>query len=205
MPDCTSAGGVFIQHLSEEGKLIDCTVLSVHEYGSTNQRGELLALLKALDYIYSAKQEAWIITDSEYLFNAMTKAWYERWLHNNWKTASGEDVKNKDIWHEIAQVFAKCDEVHFFHIKGHVIPFGKVTARTLLTKDSTGYTLLKNVYAQYDKLSPKKEGVISNAQELSEKNNGFMLQPKTFRSFVVANTMADAIATMVVEAADRNI
>lgn len=206
-PDCVSAGGVFIQHYDGALGLMQTKALSNYETESTNQRGELLALLTALDYIWSAKQETQIITDSEYLFNAMTRGWHRSWRHNGWVTAAGEPVKNRDLWQAIHQAYIKCEEagidIHFFHIKGHCIPFGKVTANALLTKDPTGGRLLLEVLHKYDVVcETTKKPNLEHANELSERNNGFKLVPSTLRRFVVANVMADAIATKCVEAAD---
>lgn len=206
-PSCVSAGGVFIQHFDEGLNLVQTKALSNYETKSTNQRGELVALLTALDYIWSAKQETQIVTDSEYLFNAMTKEWYRSWQHKGWVTAIGEPVKNRDLWQAISQAYNRCEEagisIHFFHIKGHCIPFGKVTANTLLTKDPTGATLLLEVSSKYDAVcNTTKKPQLEHANELSERNNGFQLVPDTLRRFVVANVMADAIATKCVEAAD---
>ena len=206
-PDCVSAGGVFIQQYDKDLYLKQVKALSNYELKSTNQRGELLALLTALDYIWSAKQETQIITDSEYLFNAMTKEWYRSWQHKGWVTAVGEPVKNRDLWQAISQAYSRCEEagidIHFFHIKGHCIPFGKVTANTLLTKDPTGESLLVEVLHKYDAVcSTTKKAQLDHANELSERNNGFQLVPTTLKRFVVANVIADAIATKCVEAAD---
>lgn len=200
-PDCTSAGGVFIMHPTGETE-----ILSAYEYKSTNQRGELLALLKALDYIVAAKHEAQIITDSEYIFNAMTKQWYTSWMNKGWVTASGDPVKNKDIWLEISCVMSRATEdIHFYHIKGHCIPFGKVTAETSLNVDTSGAQLKRLVSAKFDGIADSKREVFEAAQTLSERNNGFRLPSDIFKQFVVINTIADAIATKVVEAADREM
>lgn len=199
-PDCVAAGGVFINNLDVDNSYES---LSAYEYNSTNQRGELLALLRALEYAATAKQETYIVTDSEYLFNAVTKSWYDRWMHNNWKTASGDAVKNKDIWHEISQVLQRCDNVNVYHIKGHVIPFGKVTADTLLQQDPTGGLLYKEVAKKYDVIVPTRALIIENTQELSIKNNGFRLNDEFLKLCVVSNIVADALATRVVNLADR--
>lgn len=200
-PDCTSAGGVFILHPTGETE-----VLSAYEYRSTNQRGELLALLKALDYIVAAEQEAQVVTDSEYIFNAMTKQWYDSWMKKGWVTSSGGEVKNKDIWLEIYKVMARAaEDIHFYHIKGHCISVGKVTASKLLDMDRTGTRLRHAATHKFDESLDKKRDVFNAAQELSEKNNGFKLPPDVFKLFVVINTVADAIATKVVEAADREM
>lgn len=205
-PDCTASGGVFIQQLDDGNRCIATNVLSTYEYNSTNQRGELLALLKALDYIYSADMEALVVTDSEYIFNAMTKKWYASWQNNNWCTRAGEPAKNKDIWMEIAHAVAKCEragiEVVYYHVKGHCIPFGRVTADNALDLDDTGALLHTLVRTRYDDLAPTKQKVFDAAKELSVRNNGFEPGAAIFKNWVTANVVADAIATKIVDAAD---
>lgn len=206
-PDCVSAGGVFIQQFDKDLVLQQTSILSNYETQSTNQRGELLALLTALDHIWSAKQQTQIVTDSEYLFNAMTKEWYRSWQHKGWVTAMGEPVKNRDLWQEISKAYSRCldegIEIVFYHIKGHCIPFGKVTANTLLSKDNTGACLMTEVLLKYDAVSQTtKKDLLEQANVLSERNNGFQLPPDKLRQFVVSNVMADAVATKCVDAAD---
>lgn len=205
-PDCVAAGGVFIQHFDEDLKLCKTCVRTNYEMQSTNQRGEMLALLTALEYVFANKQSACIVTDSEYLFNVMTKEWYRSWQNRGWVTALGEPVKNKDIWVEVAQAYNKCVdaglEVTLYHIKGHCIPFGKVTANTLLTKDATGAHLMAEVLLKYESVRASKKEALEHANELSIKNNGFALDQDKMRQFVVANAVADAIATKCVDAAD---
>lgn len=204
-PNCVSAGGVFITHHSD-ASMVATNTLSNYELKSTNQRGELLALLTALDYVWSSKQNANIVTDSEYLFNAMTKEWYRGWFAKNWVTASGDPVKNKDIWQNIRQVYLKCVdadlEISFYHIKGHCIPFGKVTANGLLNVDPTGLMLLNEVIRKYDSLIVTKADKLREAKDLFLRNNGFEIEEDLLRKFVVMNVMADAIATKCVDAAD---
>ena len=154
-PSCVSSGGVFIMHPSGEME-----THAVYEHGSTNQRGELFALLTALEYLANANVEACIITDSEYIFNAMTKQWYVNWPYNNWLTAAGEPVKNSDIWKKIGSVELN-EPVHFYHIKGHCIPFGKVTATKMLDADHTGASLRKLVEDKFDACRTTKADVFS--------------------------------------------
>ena len=207
MPNCVAAGGVFVQHFDENLHLTNTLTMSNYEVASTNQRGELLALLTALEYVCATKQPTQIVTDSEYLFNAVTKEWFKSWSHKGWVTAIGEPVKNKDLWQKIHYSYNKLEEldvdITFYHIKGHCIPFGKVTANTLLSKDSTGAQLMTEVLLKYDSVceSTKKTN-IEQANVLSEKNNGFKFTPDKLRQFVVANVVADAAATKCVEAAD---
>lgn len=206
-PDCVASGGVFIQKFDEAQRRVDCEVLAVHERGSTNQRGELLALIKALEYILEAKEEALVVTDSEYIFNAMTKRWYASWKSNNWCTRSGEPAKNLDLWKKIADLIHEVgftvQYAEFYHVKGHVIPIGKITAKKLLEVDPTGAELHAFVDNRFSELAPTKQVIFDSAKELSERNNGFKPDEHVFRSWVTANVMADAIAAREVDAVDQ--
>lgn len=206
-PDCTASGGVFIQQFDDSHRRVACHTLSAYEYNSTNQRGELLALLKALEHIFTANMESLVVTDSEYIFNAMTKRWYVSWMNNDWKTRSGDPVKNQDIWMEIAHAMHLCErrrdiDIVFYHVKGHCIPFGRVTAENALTKDTSGALLHGLVQKRFDEVAPTKSAVFNAALELSVKNNGFEPNLANFKDWVTANVVADAIATKVVDAAD---
>lgn len=205
-PDCVSAGGVFIQKF-ELDKLVSTVCLSCNDFNSTNQRGEIKALATALSWIrYNCGYEApiQIVTDSEYIFNTMTKEWFIGWSSRNWLTAAGEPVKNADLWQEVFGLYKLCGihDITYYHIKGHCISFGKVTAGRLLDADQSGKTLLQEIYKKYDVSVATKRDVLENAQELSFRNNGFRLPEHVFRRFIVANTVVDAIATKEVDAAD---
>lgn len=206
-PDCVSAGGLFIVKLggSKMQTIVSAKTMSVSEKESTNQRGEMLALLEALKYFkYETNGIGSILTDSEYLFNTMHKEWFKGWKSRGWLTAQGTTVKNLDLWQKIVEVYEQCDDVVFFHIKGHCIPFGKVTAENLLLKDASGIKLCEEVYRKYDAEAPQPKRLekLMDAQELSLKNNGFKLQAEHLRNFVVLNIVVDAVANKAVEEAD---
>lgn len=207
-PNCVASGGLFIQQYDDiTGYLIRTETLSTYEVQSTNQRGELIALKEALAYILSVKESAHIVTDSEYLFNTMTKEWFVGWASNEWKTSTLSPVKNSDLWQVIAEFYTECKrydiEVTFYHIKGHCVPFGKVTACSLLSADNTGKSLYYAVLKKYDLvIRTTRTEAINNANELSMKNNGFYLPLDKLKEFISINTVADAIATKCVDAAD---
>ena len=94
-PDCVSAGACFI--LDEDNGVEQTYTISQYEDCSTSQRGELMGLTLALEHIAACAPDTdtVVITDSEYLFNTMTKEWVSRWEVNGWKTAQGTDLKNK--------------------------------------------------------------------------------------------------------------
>jgi ribonuclease HI len=65
---------------------------------TTNNAMELTAALKCLEH--TRNQNIILYTDSCYLKNGITK-WINGWKNNGWKTASGQPVKNKDLWMQI--------------------------------------------------------------------------------------------------------
>ena len=199
-PDCVASGSAFIKGPNA------CSVIQVHEYRSTNQSGELLALIAALQYLGNQAVDAQIITDSEYLFNAMTNEWPKRWSNTGWKTSSGGEVKNRDLWEQVISAAAQVTgEVAYYHIKGHCVPFGKVTAEDLVRRDPSGEMLYMALNKKFDAVAPTKAVAFEDAQNLSDKNNGFRLPKEIFREFVVLNSVADIFAVLEVEAADREI
>lgn len=67
---------------------------------TTNNRMELLALIRALEHLdRPCRVEAY--TDSRYLHDALNKGWLKRWSRNGWRTASKKPVKNQDLWHRL--------------------------------------------------------------------------------------------------------
>ncbi len=45
--------------------------------------------------------------------------WYQSWMKNNWITAGGTPVKNKEIIRKILQEKGKFKNVYFKHVRGH--------------------------------------------------------------------------------------
>ena len=209
-PDCLAAGGVFIfHHTNTNGKKTES--FADYEMNSTNQRGELLALKRTLLCIREDPQQVQVITDSEYLFNSMTKSWVKSWMNKGWLTSAGDPVKNRDLWESIYKLSVDCDdagaEVLYYHIKGHCMPFGKVTASQLLAKDNSAALLYNTMIKKYEEVT-NTGSCLSNlgyARNLSKNNNGFVPDDEILKKFVVYNSVADAIATFCVEAADKMI
>lgn len=202
-PDCMSAGGIFVQNLEDPS---ETHIGGIVDYNSTNQRGELYAMMLALDFAIDAREDCRIVTDSEYMFNSITKGWYDKWRHNNWRGSTGDIIKNQDLW---ASITAKLDylydnsiEMDFFHVKGHVIPFGVVGAKQLLIADGSGYMLQQAMLDKFDEVEHTRSvEKINHAEEVFLKNNGCTPPRDVLREFVVANCVADTVATHYVEEA----
>lgn len=206
-PDCIAAGGAFIVESTKDGKVAYSTV-AVAEEASTNQRGEMLALIAALQCFSESKDTTcFILTDSEYIFNAVNNNWTERWRHNGYKTAAGADVKNKDLWEVVDNIL--CNDIYncnkellIYHIKGHTIALGPKTVKKIYEEDTTCEKLFHAFEDRFEerlRTLESDEVTFEVVQELSKKNNGFILTPYNLKTFICYNAVADAIATIKVE------
>lgn len=84
---------------------------------TTNNIMELTAVIKALKMLkYSCEVD--LYSDSAYVVNAFKQKWIENWKKNNWKTASKEPVKNKELWQELDNL-TQTHKVTFHKVKGH--------------------------------------------------------------------------------------
>lgn len=200
-PDCVSVGGVFISGTNV------FETLSVVDYCSTNQRGELSALILALEHIVESKDDnVQLITDSEYIFNTINNRWYVNWENKGWITAAGEPVKNQDMWKKIRRTLLLLEqndvEFNIYHIKGHCIPFGKATARDLLAADGTGLELYTAVLKRYDELilHGMRGDDIQEARQVFYKNHKFDLSDEGLRLFIAKNIVADLVAATRINA-----
>ncbi len=193
-PDCISAGACFI--IIQENGVEQGYILSTHEVESTSQRGELYGLLLALENIAAHPLDTVIVTDSEYLFNTVTKGWVNRWRATDWLTAEGAPVKNKDLWVQIWAVYEQiADYVTMFHIKGHLLSVGIKKYHDLMYADVTGYSLYTWIRDNKNIRSDRLE----HAMALSEINNGFKPELSLLQQFAAMNATADAAANLCVE------
>ena len=80
---------------------------------TTNNRMELLAVIKGLEAIKWQNAEVHVYSDSSYVVNAINKGWLE-----NWKRKGFSKVKNPDLWMRFARVYER-QRVSFHWIKGH--------------------------------------------------------------------------------------
>lgn len=107
--------------VSEGGRLIKSW--SGAEANTTNQRMELTAAIKALEYVmYEIAvpnlDRVIVYTDSAYLHNCYVQKWYVNWQKNGWKNAKKQPVANQDLWEELIRWF-ETPEVEFKKVKGH--------------------------------------------------------------------------------------
>ena len=90
---------------------------------TTNNRMELTAAIKALEYCFTKEEKQpslkliRIYTDSTYVKEGIT-VWIYSWEKNNWKTADKKNVKNVDLWKKLKEL-TNSNQVEWNWIKGH--------------------------------------------------------------------------------------
>ena len=93
------------------------TEISGSEVGSTNNRMEMTAAIKALEVLKKpCKVE--LYTDSSYVKNAFEKNWLRNWQNNGWKSTGKKAIANKDLWLQLLDLCQK-HEVLWHWVKGH--------------------------------------------------------------------------------------
>ncbi|MHB8209447.1 ribonuclease HI [Mucilaginibacter sp.] len=80
---------------------------------TTNNRMELLAVIKGLEAIKAPKQDVMIFSDSKYVIDSIEKRWVYGWVQKGFK-----DKKNKDLWLRYLEV-SKLHNIKFTWVRGH--------------------------------------------------------------------------------------
>lgn len=84
---------------------------------TTNNRMELYAVVRAIAAL-PASCDATLVTDSQYVCNAVEKKWIRSWQQNGWRTAGKTSVKNRDLW-EMLLPLLETRTIRFRWIRGH--------------------------------------------------------------------------------------
>lgn len=92
-------------------------VISGGEDGTTNNRMELLAVIKGLEAL-KEPCEVSLYSDSQYVINAINEKWLENWSNSGWRGSSKKGVKNVDLWQALIPLITM-HKVNFIKVKGH--------------------------------------------------------------------------------------
>jgi ribonuclease HI len=80
---------------------------------TTNNRMELLSVIKALEVIKKPGANVTIYSDSSYVVNAVEKGWLANWQKKGFKKK-----KNVDLWKRFLEIYPK-HNVKLVWVKGH--------------------------------------------------------------------------------------
>jgi len=103
--------GVILQYDSREKEL------SGGFRNTTNNRMELMGAIVALEAL-KEPCEVTIVTDSQYVANAVEKGWVYAWKQNGWRKKDKKTALNVDLWERLLVSLAK-HKVTFNWIRGH--------------------------------------------------------------------------------------
>ena len=80
---------------------------------TTNNRMELLAVIKGLRELKSSEVRVVVVSDSKYVVDAINKGWLENWIKKGFK-----DKKNPDLWRDMIPLLRRYKPT-FKWVKGH--------------------------------------------------------------------------------------
>lgn len=118
---------------------------------TTNNRMELIAVIKGLEALKFEGSEVTITSDSKYVTEAINQGWIFNWEKKNWKK-----VKNADLWKRFLELYRK-HHVTFKWIKGHDGHFENERCDELAVNALQGFDLKADT--GYVKLLQEKKGM----------------------------------------------
>ncbi len=80
---------------------------------TTNNRMELLAVIKGLEALKGSGHQVTVYSDSKYVVDAVEKGWVFAWQKKNFK-----GKKNADLWQRFLKIYPN-NTVRFVWVKGH--------------------------------------------------------------------------------------
>lgn len=106
-------GWAFVAHIDDDIVAREAG----HMPGTTNNRMELVAVIRGLAWACLGHAHISITVDSKYVKDGITK-WIDNWKKNGWKTANKRPVKNRDLWAMLDE--ARQDlEIEWLWVRGH--------------------------------------------------------------------------------------
>ncbi len=114
--------GAWLKHRDNEKEIFG------GENNTTNNRMELLAVIRALEALKKPSQVK-LYTDSSYVQKGMIE-WLDGWKAKNWRTASKKPVKNADLWQQLDSLSTQ-HQIEWLWVKGHAGNVGNERADEL--------------------------------------------------------------------------
>lgn len=102
--------GVLLRYADHE------KTMSGGERETTNNRMELMAVIEGLKSL-NRNCMVRVHTDSQYVQKGISE-WLKNWKRRNWRTSTGQAVKNQDLWQELDRL-ASQHTVEWHWVKGH--------------------------------------------------------------------------------------
>lgn len=91
------------------------------EYGATNNRMELTAVIEAMDELINRgmnRKPIKFCLDSKYIINTVNNEWIFDWYKNDWTKSKGT-IANVDLWKKFYNEYIQFSDTVFEWVKGH--------------------------------------------------------------------------------------
>ena len=87
---------------------------------TTNNRMELTGAIQALTRLRATSGRLAVYTDSTYVIQGIEQ-WVHNWRRRGWKTATGGEVMNRQLWEELAGLTAArpARSISWHYVRGH--------------------------------------------------------------------------------------
>jgi ribonuclease HI len=110
-------GGWGVVIATPDGRVIEKGGAAAH---TTNNKMELTAAIQALRAIEQVEGKVAMYTDSTYVIKGLSE-WIWGWRRRGWKTATGTDVLNQDLWQALDALVSERGKggVAWHYVRGH--------------------------------------------------------------------------------------
>ena len=175
--------------------------------GSSSQRGEIMGLRSALEYIVEHMNEdespyALIVTDSEYLYKTLHLSWLWKWANNNWVGSTGEQIKNKDLWEYIYSLFVDNpdlrDRIVLNYIKGHIYKYSQANFKRAYDIGKINQ-VAENLLSLFNRPIDRQTIIDNVTHEITSRGYALFDNDEYKLNLLLANTLADTMATYTVQ------
>lgn len=85
---------------------------------TTNNRMELMACIKGVEFLADKSRPIALFSDSSYVVNGISKGWARGWRKRNWMKSDGQPAINPDLWEKLLDLTENL-EITFHWVKGH--------------------------------------------------------------------------------------
>jgi ribonuclease HI len=88
---------------------------------TTNNKMELTGAIRALTRLSGTPGRLAVYTDSTYVIQGIEQ-WVHNWRRRGWKTATGGDVLNRELWEELSELTAARPprSIAWHYVRGHI-------------------------------------------------------------------------------------
>ncbi len=110
-PGAGGWGALIIQNAADRVELFGGDKMT------TNNQMEMMAVIKALEYVGSTSSSIELWSDSQYVIKGITE-WLKGWKKNGWRNSKRESVKNRELW-EMLDALVSSLNISWHWVKGH--------------------------------------------------------------------------------------